>query len=188
VDTEKSLAIRASPKLAGMWRFLLLVSVAGLANALHRLPGLAKRVFLEKTTLHVASRTRANAPSATLSQFLSSLSSQSLASGLRRNLPPGTLRITAPEGDSDVLLVEFERRVSLGPAVLNLFVQPRVVVWLRNKGPKILAEGHLCGVVSSLDSDMVRLSALAMRCEFTAVEGPISHLQGDSGELLHSNV
>jgi hypothetical protein len=142
-------------------------------STLVRLP-----VQLEKSTLRVAARHLATAPPAGLAEFLGSQSPLSLARGLARNLPPGTLRVSAPEGGANMLMVEFDRRVNLGPAAWNLWMQPRIVVWLRTRGTSILAQGHLCGVGSS--DETVRIPFLNLRSKFTAVEGPLSHLQGDS--------
>jgi hypothetical protein len=144
-------------------------------------------VHLEQSTLRVAARHCASAPSASLAAYLGSQSPLSLARGLARNLPPGTLRVSAPEGDSDVLMVEFDRRVNLGPAALNLWMKPRLVVWLRTHRATstILAQGHLCGVGSA--DEAVRIPFLKLRSKFTAVEGPLSHLQGDSVPCLLLN-
>eukprot|EP00962_Isochrysis_galbana_P034203 scaffold11546_cov129-Isochrysis_galbana.AAC.3 len=157
---------------------LLLLAPAALAlsNPV-RLP-----VQLETSILRVAARHCANAPPASLAEYLGSQSPLSLARGLARNLPPGTLRVSAPEGDSNVLMVEFDRRVDLGPAALNLWMQPRIVVWLRMRGKSILVQGHLCGVGSS--DEAVRIPFLNLRSKFTAVEGPLAHLQGDSVPCL----
>jgi len=138
---------------------LLLLAPAALAlsNPV-RLP-----VQLETSILRVAARHCANAPPASLAEYLGSQSPLSLARGLARNLPPGTLRVSAPEGDSNVLMVEFDRRVDLGPAALNLWMQPRIVVWLRMRGKSILVQGHLCGVGSSDEAVRIPSARLSER-------------------------
>jgi len=158
---------------------LLLLLLAQHAEALALSPALRMPLELEKSTLRIGPRHCASAPPASLSEYLSSLSPHALAAGLQRNLPPGTLRVKAPDQESDVLLLDFDRRVNLGPAALNLWMQPRVVVWLKRTGESLIAEGHLCGVGSACN-DAVRMSFLRLQSKFTAVEGPLSHLQGDS--------
>ena len=71
----------------------------------------------------------------------------------------------------NVLLVEFEPCIFLGPRALNLWAKPKMVLWLRRKGSSLVCEGHVLGAAAA-DNHPVLVSALDMKARLTASEAP----------------
>jgi len=121
---------------------------------------------------------------ALLSDFMSRVSPRQIAEGIGRRLP-GVMEIQtcspleANGTRSDVLLLTMKRRVYLGPRALDLWMQPKVVMWLRFKGKSITCEAHVCGDESSASGAKCRVSQLKVNTKVTWVEESIKHLQGD---------
>ena len=103
-------------------------------------------------------------PAVSLSDFLKTQSPSSLAKGLQKLNP-------SIQADKEVLLVEFERCIFLGPRALNLWAKPKMVLWLRRKGSSLVCEGHVLGAAAA-DNHPVLVSALDMKARLTASEAP----------------
>ena len=107
-------------------------------------------------------------PAVSLSDFLKTQSPSSLAKGLQKLNP--SIQAAAGE-DKEVLLVEFEPCIFLGPRALNLWAKPKMVLWLRRKGSSLVCEGHVLGAAAA-DNHPVLVSALDMKARLTASEAP----------------
>lgn len=134
-----------------------------------------------KTILHPANL-HPKREGASLSAFMATLPTGALMSGLQRHLPSGAL--SCERVGEDVWLLTL-RCIHLGPRVWGLWLQPRIVLWLRKKARKIEAEAHMCGldggafVWSGGENARICVEHLDVRSSLTWIEESITHLRGD---------
>lgn len=179
-----SLALQRAPPAAGLFRASSLTRAAPPPT-----PAPERREFeLSSSTLHPAGL-HPKGEGASLSAFMAALPTGALMSALQRHLPPNALSCERVGEDGSVWQLTL-RCMHIGPRVWGLWLQPRIVLWLRKKARKIEAEAHLCGldcgafVWSGGENARICVRDLDVRSSLTWVEESINHLSGDYCPVL----
>jgi len=114
-------------------------------------------------------------------------SPERLAIGLKHCLPPETfdVDVTGEDNVESGLVLSSKRRVYFGPRALGLWVQPKLLLWVRSrrKGRLLTEASYIAGEAAK----GVELTHLSVQTRLTWVESAIDHLQGGAVPCLLMN-